>query len=197
VNGFPGWSYFASIVHGMLVLPLLLGLAANVRVEALDVDAFLRGPAPEAARRFLQHAHCCIIGYLLKDYTSLYPNGLESGYVLHHLVSIAGCALCLLMPMGLGLTTFNGIQCEFASALYSLRLALPSKFTKTLYYVGMCMSNILGAVLAYELFSYPLAASWRVTYAVLAAVLIALRTGGLVLDVLAEIRASGNAEKMR
>jgi hypothetical protein len=134
---------------------------------------------------------------MLKDYTSLYPEGLQPGYVIHHLATISGCALCLLMPMGLGLTTFNAVQCELGSALYSLRLALPSNFTRTVYYVSMTTSNILGVYLAWTLFSYPIPAFWRVIYAVLAVLIVALRTAALILDVQAELKAEQTKQKDR
>ena len=195
VAGYPLWSFFGSILHGLVVLPIILTFAWRAHMLAgghamsnsLAASTFLRAPwAKGSFTTMLEHSHCAVIGFLLKDYSSLYPIGLESGYVVHHLASVLGCSMCLMMPMGAGLTALNAIQAEVASAIYSASLLWPNALTVLAYRLLMTASNLFVCYLSYEVWLYPIALGWRLPYAIMAVLLVALRQVALVLTLFAE-----------
>lgn len=109
IADYPGWSWLASLWHGLLAMPILVSATVLLLpTTTAGVDGFLR----EGWERMpwpLEHVHYAIFGYMLKDFV-LYPAGIELGYLVHHLITIAGCTLCLHLPAGAALTTLNGAQ---------------------------------------------------------------------------------------
>ncbi|EOD36810.1 hypothetical protein EMIHUDRAFT_201047 [Emiliania huxleyi CCMP1516] len=150
IADYPGWSWLASLWHGLLAMPILVSATVLLLpTTTAGVDGFLR----EGWERMpwpLEHVHYAIFGYMLKDFV-LYPAGIELGYLVHHLITIAGCTLCLHLPAGAALTTLNGAQAEVSSSLFSVRHVWPSPPTRLLYYLSMSASNALGALLALRL----------------------------------------------
>lgn len=191
--GYPGWSYFCGMVHGLGSLSTLWALASRaylaengLSLSELDVMEFLNAPwAPVAAgssSMYLEQIHCAVIGYLLKDYAV--DAGLETAYIVHHLASVIGCTMCLHFPQGAALVTLNAYQSEFTSALFSFSTVNPSLATKLMYFLTMGPSNFGAAVLAYIVHGYrmPLL-PFRATYSGLAVLLVTLRTAGLCIEI--------------
>lgn len=128
----------------------------------------------------------CVAGYELKDFTR---RGLSVAFIAHHAFVFGGCALCLLIPGAVGIVTFNALNAEIGSGFYNLdTLFGPSWLCFGIFFVCMNLSNGIAAWGISELFEVEgLDLKWKVPYAVLACLLIALRTGGVVLGVMAYI----------
>ena len=189
--GYPEWSYFVGVLHGFVLLPIILGVGvwlyfqAHTELAVMDVGnmlAFLKLPWEYglSAHIIMQQAHCAVIGYLLKDFF-LYPDGLETAYLVHHIAAILGCALSLLYPSGAGVVTLNAVQCEFASALFSFSTVRPHFLTEAVYVVAMLASNVLATSLAVWVWTEVerIPYRWRLMYAGLSVVLIFLRCSGI------------------
>ena len=201
VGGYPGWSYMAGVCHGLVFLPLMLSLAitAHLYESGVSLDKFASvgllhagspfwqggwGTATMASHHLLEQVHCAVIGYMLKDF-AVYPGGLETGYILHHIFTVVGCTLCLWFPSAVGVITFQAVQCEFASALFSAQSLYPTLLGKVLYFITMPGSNVLAAWL-----SWIVVVSWanlatfpeRALYGALTVFLLIIRSVGVVLE---------------
>lgn len=185
--GYFAWAPLTSMVNGLLVQPLLLALSfrGHLGGEAISwqaLDSFLRLPWDGVATWPLEQAMCCICGYVLREW-ALYPDGLEVPYLIHHLVACVGCSHHLFVPVGAGLVCFNAIQCEATSALFSMYEQFPSTRTAVLYRCSMSASGLVGFYFTAVFWSFPAPLACRLMYLVLAVALVAIRTGGLVVDV--------------
>lgn len=192
-RGFAAWTYYTSFVNGLLVQPFLLLHAA--RAYALSgepdrsIEGFLRQPwldgrgEVRACTAPLEQVLCCIMGYVLREYSSLHPDGLQLPYNVHHLICVVGCSHHLVTPGGVGLMALNAVQCETASALYSLRCHRPNLLTSLVYRLSMLGSCALGLRLCATYLEYTeLPLTLRLIYAALVAALFLLRFGALLID---------------
>jgi len=121
-RGFAAWTYYTSFVNGLLVQPFLLLHAA--RAYALSgepdrsIEGFLRQPwldgrgEVRACTAPLEQVLCCIMGYVLREYSSLHPDGLQLPYNVHHLICVVGCSHHLVTPGGVGLMALNAVQVQ-------------------------------------------------------------------------------------
>ena len=195
VAGFAPWAAWTSLVNGLVVQPLLLALAVRNfhrvderRESWQSVDAFLRMSWHDGSITWpLEQALCCTLGYVLREFriarsASLYPDGLELPYALHHLICAVGAAHNFFAPVGAGLLAVNGIQCEVTSALFSLREEFPNPATLLVYRTTMAASGLLGFYLTHVFWHYPASLSFRLAYVALVVLLGGIRTGGLVVD---------------
>jgi hypothetical protein len=196
--GFANWSWLVGVLHGWLFMPLaLLGgaraLGAPTTLGFLDA-AWAGAPAA------LGQVHCCCLGYLLKDYL-LYADGLDAGYLLHHFLSITGCALCLAMPAGAGWSSLNAVQVEAASAAYSATCLAAHPVLHGAYLLGMPASNAYGLYITARVWRLGLPRGYRAGYAALAVLIVLVRCGGYVAELPRLTRAarasSGTDEKRR
>ena len=155
--------------------------------DSEPVNIFWRGgwgTATKASQHVLEQVHCAIIGYMLKDF-AVYPGGLETGYVLHHIFSVVGCTLCLWFPSAMGIITFQAVQCEFASALFSAQTLYPTGMGRALYFVSMTASNVGAAWLSWlvvAVFADMAPLPHRGLYGTLTVLLLIIRSVGLLLE---------------
>ena len=196
-EGFPGWSYMVGCYHGAVILPLLLFLAVLVHcVESGDAlhdytqwfgNFFMNGTwgtAEATSRLILEQLNCAVIGYLLKDFSGLYAQGLDVGFLLHHIGSIVGCSLCLHFPSLIGLIAFNTVQCEFASSMYNFKTLFHDSYGAQLLFFGcMGVSNIITIPIGVVVWHASIATEYRYTYGVLTALIVFLRCGGWAVNV--------------
>ena len=208
VGGYPGWSYMVGVCHGLVFLPVMfaLAVAAHLYESGVSLDEFASfgleaspfwqagwGSATMASQHLLEQVHCAVIGYMLKDF-AVYPGGLETGYILHHIFAVLGCTLCLWFPSAVGVITFQAAQCEFASALFSAQTLYPTRLGKVLYFTSMPGSNVLAAWL-----SWLVVVTWashaafpqRALYGALTVFLLIIRSVGVVLE---GMSACGNGD---
>jgi hypothetical protein len=126
VSGFPIWSWMQSILAGGVILPSLLLAAWSSKNGAGqdELEGFLLSTWREAPYQiYLEQVHAVLLGYFLKDFWLFYSEGLESGYALHHILSVAGCSMCLCMPGSAGLTSLQAVQVEFVGVDVLLSIA--------------------------------------------------------------------------
>jgi hypothetical protein len=129
------------VLHGGVVLQVLLGLAFLIKTQP-DSLSFLNAAWGDTySSLLLEQTNACVTGYLLKDYIIFYEDGLELGYIVHHIASIIGIGMHLNFPAGAGLISLQACQCEFGSAAFSYGTMFPSKISKTAYLVLMLASN--------------------------------------------------------
>ena len=214
IAGYPGWSYMVGVCHGLIFLPCMFALSVIAHIYETggssesflatslvsDVSTFWHGSwgsATLASHHLLEQIHCAVIGYMLKDFV-VYPGGLETGYILHHIFAVVGCTLCLWFPSVAGIITFQAMQCEFASALFSVHTLYPTRFGQLTYFLTMPASNIGAAWLAWyvcyewiELASLP----YRILYGVLTVLLLLIRSIGVVLEAMKLCAAEKKAKK--
>jgi len=135
IKGYPRWSYLCALFHQALFLPVL-SLALFYSIDSWDswVDA------PITPGTLTAVAHYTINGYMLKDFIVYDMN---SCHLIHHLVTILGCSICLLIPAGGGYATANAITIEVGSALWNYQAVYPSWFAYTLYLMLFQLSNIM------------------------------------------------------
>jgi hypothetical protein len=195
VAGYPGWSWMVGLFHGGLILPclMLMSILAHCS-ESGEVfmegqwftTLFMQGTwgtAESLSRILLEQVHCAVIGYMLKDFCGLYgKDGLEMGFVLHHIGGIAGCSMCLHFPSLVGLVAFNAVQCEFASAWYNLSVLYESTILNAIYVVLMGASNIATVPIGGWVFHGPIEDMYRYGYVVLTVLIVFLRCGGWVVQ---------------
>ena len=181
IQNYPLCAYHASLFHGLVVCPLITTLIFLDTINR-TFDQVLEMTWQDKPKVFMEQAFAAIQGYMLKDGSDVYAP-FELGYVLHHIVTIFGCAVCFCLPMGAGLATFNGLQCEIASALFSYRLVYPTIFSRVVYYLSMTTSNILGLYLAFVLGGYPISFKLRFAYIAAAVMLVTLRSAAVFMDV--------------
>jgi hypothetical protein len=128
---------------------------------------------------------------MLKDYIVFWEEGLEIGYIVHHVATIIGCCLHLNFPSGAGLIALQTTQTEFGSAAFNYGVIFPSKFTKAAYLIIMVASNSFASYLSYLVCTeLDIPNSWRGIYAFLTVLIIVLRCGGWFNELNA-IRANG------
>jgi hypothetical protein len=186
VSGFPIWSWMQSILAGGVILPSLLLAAWSSKNGAGqdELEGFLLSTWREAPYQiYLEQVHAVLLGYFLKDFWLFYSEGLESGYALHHILSVAGCSMCLCMPGSAGLTSLQAVQVEFASALMSCSRLRPSLPTRVLYACTMSASNAFVGFLTVVVCRLPIPWGYRATYTILAVLIVILRCAGVVVNV--------------
>ena len=206
VLGYPRWSYLVSLGCGGGLLTLMLvsfcsgdgtgapggwavdrggsdSGAGGTTLGGGAVDAFLHAPSPGAAAPLARALHmqpaALLFAALLKDY-AVYERGLESVFLLHHLVSITGVILCLHLPRGAGIGVLNMVVAELGSQVYNnmvLRRGLGA--SRLLYYVGMSASNLLVVWTTYRMcLLQPLGLGYKVSYVAMCAFLVLVRFVG-------------------
>ena len=178
-DGYPAWSYDTGVVHGVVVLPsIFLGAIYISGFPGWNNETFYMEAWNDTLTHFvMQQVHCCIIGYLLKDYV-LY-DGLETAFLVHHFASIGVCALSLHFPLAACLLSLQGAHAEFGSAFFSFQKAHPSYYSRIAYLLFMPVDNAFGAWIAYIVYLENIPAwPWKAIYVPLCAVIIVLRQGG-------------------
>eukprot|EP00455_Lapot_gusevi_P055839 TRINITY_DN9132_c0_g2_i2.p1 TRINITY_DN9132_c0_g2~~TRINITY_DN9132_c0_g2_i2.p1 ORF type:complete len:301 (-),score=68.69 TRINITY_DN9132_c0_g2_i2:308-1156(-) len=184
IEGAPRGTYYVSITHqfpvcGGILIALLAWRFGDIRAG----NAWWVGAWGGWDYQLERHVHLSIIGYELKDF---FTGGVTPGFVLHHLFTIAGCTLCLFTPLGAGIVTINALVAELGSAFYNLfTLACPdSVLGLSMYVVMMSTSNGLAGWITSQYWIIDgLGLGWKVSYLILAVLLIAIRTMGVVLGV--------------
>ena len=196
-QGYERWAYEAGIVHQGVVVPLLGVAAAAIAFERRGVSwaswadgaawvQVLEEGATAGTNWAASGVHCAILGYMLKDYV-VYDSGLESVFVLHHLATILGCSLCLVVPAGFGLVTLNAVVAEFGSVFYNIKTLYPLRtFNHAVYLFTMGASNVLAVYIGQWFLRLPEMAggdkAWvRYSYGALLVLLIIIRCGGWIL----------------
>ena len=92
--------------------------------------------------------------------------------------------MCLLFPGLVGVVTVQAVQCEAASAIFSMSCVFPSVFSRGLYFVSMLGSTVLAVYLTRIVWAYeavPLV-PFRATYVGLAVLIVLIRVIGLVMQ---------------
>ena len=184
LDGYGAWSYLAAMTSGGLVLPVCL-LAAAVTSGALlspeSANSFLMGTLdPNSwAMFFIAQLHASLIAGLLKDYV-VYEGGLELVFAAHHIVSIAGCMLCLALPVGAGFAAANAVVAELGSTFYNYAVLTQFSRMSTLsYFVGMTASNATIGYITYELWLLEgLGQGTKTTYLIMCIFIVLLRVVG-------------------
>lgn len=184
LDGYGAWSYLAAMTSGGLVLPVCL-VAAAVTAGALSsaegANSFLMGALePDSwAMFFIAQLHASLIAGLLKDYV-VYDGGLELVFAAHHIVSIAGCMLCLSLPVGAGFAAANAVVAELGSTFYNYAVLMQFTRVSTFsYFVGMTASNATIGYITYELWVLTgLGQGTKVAYLVMCIFIVLLRVVG-------------------
>jgi len=135
-----------------------------------------------APHHFLErHVHFSIIGCEMKDF---FLGTITPVYIFHHIIAIVGCLFCLLHPVGAGVVTLLAIVAELGSGfcnVYYLDKASSTKFWG--YILLMGGSNVAGVYMMWSHY-WVLSLQYHVkmTYVVMASLLILLRTCGVLLE---------------
>jgi len=147
VEGFPLWTFYVALFHQALVLPLL----SLVLFYSIDSwESWLNAPISPGS--LAASVHHLINGYILKDFI-IYD--IDLAFISHHLVTIVGCSLCLLVPAGGGYVTANAIVAEVGSALWNYQAVYPSWFSTCVYVLLFQISNIIPTYLGHIFVDLP------------------------------------------
>eukprot|EP00928_Gymnodinium_smaydae_P078280 TRINITY_DN620_c0_g2_i1.p1 TRINITY_DN620_c0_g2~~TRINITY_DN620_c0_g2_i1.p1 ORF type:complete len:306 (-),score=47.96 TRINITY_DN620_c0_g2_i1:176-1012(-) len=189
-----GFSFKCSAISAMQQVGLIaISLPLLAKMLILKSE-WLTSPATPGLG-LEQHVHLYCIAAMMKDFWLAEP--LDAGFIFHHLMTIAGCGMCLVLPVGFGYATFNAAQAEGISVCYNLMHILPIIFdqwgrlerclVQWTYMVLMVVSHVIianiGIQFAYHL-TVPTAPHgpwwtwWRTAYVVLSILIAAVRTLG-------------------
>lgn len=190
-------SSIAQISLIIVCIPLAVKLASGE--DGVTLNGWFRGgvlPGTVLARQ----PHFQIIGAMFKDFWG--ADDLAPTYVLHHFLTIAGCGMCLVLPVGFGASVVNGVQCECLSMCFNLMHNLPvvlsrspgaiavCKFFQWAFLIGMTLSHAIGvyigAMFAFDLPIPPSAGDvwwtwWRIAYVVLCIAILTFRVVGHII----------------
>lgn len=175
---------------------LAVGLAAvALRSEPSLSEWMSSGKGPSMTLE--RHSQYMCMGALLKDFWL--PDHLDMTFIIHHLMGVAGCGVCLVLPAGFGAATVTTFQAEFTSGLWNAMFILPSflgsikvvrKLSQWIYMVGMAGSHIGVLAVGYMMANkYTVASAsptdpwwtwWRILYCSLDILLVSFRIIGQV-----------------
>jgi len=132
-----------------------------------------------------RHIFYTIIACMLKDglLFKLELNQYSQGIAMHHIMTVVGCSLCLVMPVGRGWVTLNAWVAEIGSAAYVVYKLYPHLSSKLLYVLLMTGSNVLCCWNTYCIAQLELPHELTVIYVALVVGIVGLRAAAQVLEV--------------
>ena len=194
-NGYPRWSYLSGCTHGGIILIIIYALGVTPYFDQhpkSSVNTFLKlsgGEVPTQSVYAMEQIFCCINGYLLKDYY-LFPEGLELGFLVHHIASIVGDCMCLSFPTGAAYIALNGAMAEFGSVFYNLKELVPSRASAAIYYIMMAFSNLSCTYISYQIcFNLNTPEPWEGIYCFLAILILFIRWAGYGMQIKTDLLA--------
>ena len=123
----------------------------------------------------------------------MFPDGLESAYLLHHMASIIGNSVCLSFPTGAAYVALNGSMAEFGSVFLNVKELIPCTTTKVIYFIMMAFSNLSCTYFSYQIcFNLGVPEPWRGVYLFLAILILLIRWGGYAIYI-AELFSSNKS----
>lgn len=183
----PLWSFVCSLIHCGVVIPGLGVMVAARHGFWLNGNFSEWMEAPWTDGCWAEQAvFCGIIGAMLRDFltndVTLTPFAL--GMMVHHFATVAGCTMCCLSPLGMGIVTLNAVQAEAGSALYGL-VSMKSRINNVavhnafdlIYWIGMSASNVSAIWIAYWYVSLDVPENLKILYFRLTILLVFLRQG--------------------
>jgi len=191
IAGYPLWVYYVAFFHQALVLPIV---SVAIFYSMDSWESWLN--APILPGTLAASVHHLINAYVLKDFITY---DIDLAFLSHHLVTILGCSLCLLVPAGGGYVTANAIVAEVGSGLWNYQTVYPSWFSKSVYLLIFQFSNMIPLYWGHifvdlpELKDQP---NIRVPYRIMLYFLVLFRTAGwfLVLRDTLYSKRSGNVK---
>lgn len=176
IDGYPLWTYNCSLCHQALVLPVL-AVALFYSIDSWE--SWIHAPiSPGTLTAIIHHI---INAFIMKDFI-VYD--LDLGFLSHHLVTIMGCSMCLLVPVGGGYVTANAIIAEVGSSLWNYQVVYPSWFSYSLYVFLFQISNILPTYYGHIFIDLPELNDYqsiRVSYRIMLYILVLLRSGAWIM----------------
>jgi hypothetical protein len=175
LEGYPRWAYFASVLHQGIVLPLI---ALPLLWQPITFEQWMAQPW-NSELLVEQMVHCSIIGAMIKDYW-LYGDSIDWFFSIHHLLTVCGCSLCLVVPKGVGIVTLNALNAEICSVFYNCKVLFPCALTSVNLFVFMGISNLAALYIAHQFITLPIAMHWTIPYGTLCILIFLIRCGGWV-----------------
>eukprot|EP00906_Rhabdomonas_costata_P009441 RCo013356 len=194
LEGYPRWSYFLSVVHQGLCLPVIWLLLLRAR-HSMRFTTWLNltWQGPPHPLMLEQLVHCSIIGAMMKDFW-VYGDLNQWFFVVHHLLTVVGDSLCLCVPSGVGIVTLNALNAEVLSVAYNIKVLYPSTASRLAHLVLMGLSNTGGVALSVLFALRPIPLWWRVVYCSLAGMILAFRCAGWFITI-GELKGSGREKE--
>lgn len=130
-------------------------------------------------RRLEQQLFFTTMGYELKDFMrSPFP---DIGLIIHHVFTVLGCVLCLLLPAGVGLVCMNCIDAQVGSGFFNAYVFYPARWNFWLFVAMMSVSNAVAIWLFFEFLTLNLSLVWFMCYGIVVFALALMRQGNVII----------------